>query len=248
MTIVAERSWDDIFAGHLPENPACTAWRQAVTTMAERAKAALPECNGRVESAVKLVLAGDVELLPDGTATVASQSNGTAAYVVVNGTCECPDFPRAPHGFCKHRLAYGIHKRALTLVQQTLKAQEKAHQTHQSAPVTPQDGPESTIAPTDNPQVKAPLPEAPASVNVRLMLAGREVQVTLRDADEDRLLERLRRLLERFPATSQGQGQGEPEPSPTILCARHRVPMRQHRNARGSWWAHKTADGWCHGR
>ena len=46
--------------------PARQAWRQAVAEVAEKAKAALPECNGRVESAAKMVLAGDVELLPDG--------------------------------------------------------------------------------------------------------------------------------------------------------------------------------------
>jgi hypothetical protein len=55
-------------------------WRQAVATVAERAKAALPACNGRVEAAVKIVLAGDVELLADGSAKVASQSNGSTTY------------------------------------------------------------------------------------------------------------------------------------------------------------------------
>ena len=60
-----------------------------------RRKAKLPECNGRVDSAVKLVLAGDVELLADGTAKVASQSNGTTAYHVVNGHCDCQDFAKA---------------------------------------------------------------------------------------------------------------------------------------------------------
>jgi len=45
-----------------------------------KAKATLPECHGRVDAAVKLVLAGDVELLADGKAKVASQSNGTTAY------------------------------------------------------------------------------------------------------------------------------------------------------------------------
>jgi hypothetical protein len=48
------------------------------------------------------VLAGDVELLADGTAKVASQSNGTTAYHVVNGHCDCRDFDKAPHQFCKH--------------------------------------------------------------------------------------------------------------------------------------------------
>ena len=58
-------------------SPDRAAWREAVAAIAEKAKAKLPECNGRVDKAVALVLNGDVELLPDGTAKVASQSNGT---------------------------------------------------------------------------------------------------------------------------------------------------------------------------
>ena len=41
--------------------PDRTAWREAVAEIADKAKAKLPECNGRVDSAVKIVLAGDVE-------------------------------------------------------------------------------------------------------------------------------------------------------------------------------------------
>src|SRR5207245_6918941 len=83
-------------------------WRKAVAKIAEKAKATLPECNGRVDSAVKIVLAGDVELLPDGKAKVASQSNGTTTYFVVNGECQCKDFPKAPSNWCKHRISAGI--------------------------------------------------------------------------------------------------------------------------------------------
>src|SRR6266851_204372 len=97
MAIVTEISWNDMFDGKpLPENPARTAWREAVAEIADKAKVALPECNGRVDSAVKIVLAGDVELQTDGTAKVGSQSNGTTAYHIVNGACTCKDFPKAP--------------------------------------------------------------------------------------------------------------------------------------------------------
>jgi len=87
-----------------PLPPDRTAWRAAVAAIAEKAKTKLPECNGRVDKAVALVLNGDVELLADGRAKVASQSNGTAEYLVVNGECTCKDFAKAPHGFCKHRV------------------------------------------------------------------------------------------------------------------------------------------------
>src|SRR5262249_25422982 len=121
MAIVTEISWDDMLDGKpVPDNPARTAWRDAVSEIADKAKATLPECHGRVDSAVKIVLAGDVELQADGTAKVASQSNGTMAYFVVDGECTCKDYPKAPQGFCEHRLAYGIHKRAMALAKQKL--------------------------------------------------------------------------------------------------------------------------------
>src|SRR5262244_3223942 len=119
MTIVAQFSWDDI-ADPTFENPARKIWRDAVAEIAEKAKATLPECNGRVDSAVKMVLAGDVELLPDATVKVASQSNGTTKYFIVNGECSCKDYPKAPSHWCKHRIAFGIHKRAYTLAKQRL--------------------------------------------------------------------------------------------------------------------------------
>jgi hypothetical protein len=65
---------------HHTDNGARAAWYAAVTEIAERAKQTLSECNGRFDKAVALVLNGNVELLPNGKARVASQANGT---------CEC---------------------------------------------------------------------------------------------------------------------------------------------------------------
>jgi len=78
--------WEDNSA---PEGRSRAAWRAAVAAIAAKAHEKLPECNGRVDSAVKLVLTGDVELLADGTARVASQSDGTTTYHIVNGHCDC---------------------------------------------------------------------------------------------------------------------------------------------------------------
>jgi hypothetical protein len=99
MVAVKEFSWEEVSS---PDFGARAAWRAAVEDIADKARAKLPECNGRVDSAVKIVLAGDLELLPDGRAKVASQSNGTAEYLVVNGECTCKDFAKAPHQLCKH--------------------------------------------------------------------------------------------------------------------------------------------------
>src|SRR5215472_6439293 len=120
MSIVASYDWESDTFTHHGDNGAHQAWREAVAAIAEKAKAKLPECNGRVDKAVALVLAGDVELLPDGTAKVASQSNGTTQYHVVNGHCDCRDYEKAPHNYCKHRLSAAIARRAQELTKAKL--------------------------------------------------------------------------------------------------------------------------------
>jgi hypothetical protein len=96
------------------------------------------------------------------------------------------------------------------------------------------------------PKADAPatgLPEAPASCNVYVTLAGRKVQLTLRDSDETRLLQRLEALLTRFPA----EDETDQEP-PEGWCPVYRCQMTQHHNAKGSWSSHKLDNGkWCHG-
>ena len=189
MAIVTEYDWEsDTFTHHTQEHAARTAWRAAVQEIAERAKQTLPDCMGRVDAAVKIVLAGDVELLPDGTARIASQSNGTTHYHVVNGHCDCRDYEKAPHNFCKHRLSAAIARRAQDLVKAKREGATtgQAEAPHPPAPAQPEAPP-------------APLPEAPASVNVHLTVSGRQVQLTLRDSDESRLLARLDAVLQRFP-------------------------------------------------
>src|SRR5262249_8447269 len=111
MVAVSTLSWEEI-ASPAFDSPARTAWRQAVEEVASNARATLSESQGRIDSAVKIVLAGDVEVLEGGTARVASQSHGTTQYLVCNGSCTCADYPRAPQSLCKHRLAAAIHRRA----------------------------------------------------------------------------------------------------------------------------------------
>jgi hypothetical protein len=238
MAIVASYDWEsDSWTHHNGDNPARTAWRDAVSEVAERAKAALPEAvNGRIEKAVTIVLAGDVELMVDGQAKVASQSNGTTEYFVVNGSCNCPDFPKAPQGFCKHRLSAAIARRASALAKQRLAQLDHASNgTSQPRTEHPQGSPQG--------QAISALPEAPASANCHVMLAGRQVQVTLRDTDEQRLLARLEALLKRFPV------EDEPEQEPSEgWCSTHGVQMKLRNGAHGSWWSHKTTQGWCKGK
>ena len=197
------------------------AWRLAVADIATRAKAKLPECHGRIDAAVKLVLVGDVELLPDGGARVASRSDATVQYHAVNGHCDCRDYPRAPGNLCAHRLAYGIARRATELVSQ-------------SPPV--ETGPRMLP-----PAPATALPEAPASCNVYVTISGHKVQVTLRDQDEQRMLARLATLLQQYPAP-------EPTARPEGWCAVHAVQMQQTTKEGRSWWSHRHEGHWCKGK
>ncbi len=246
MVAVIETSWQDILdVKPLPENPTRKFWREAVAEIAEKAKATLPECNGRVDSAVKIVLAGDIELLADGKAKVASQSNGTTVYHIVNGECSCKDFSKAPSGWCKHRIAAGLHKRAHALT--TKRLAERDHASKGTTKPTPEHADTEALGatPVQEP-VAAPvtpaLPEAPASCNVYVNIGGRNVQVTLRDTDEQHMLTRLATLLQRFPVVEDHKEQAQKEG----WCHKHNVQMKLNHGKRGSWWSHKTPNGeWC---
>src|SRR5262245_42125547 len=161
MAILTSYDWESDTWTYNGDNPARTAWREAIAAIAEKAKAKLPECNGRVDKAVAIVLNGDVELLSDGTAKVASQSNGTTAYHVVNGHCDCHDYEKAPHKLCKHRLSAAIARRA----QELTKAKLDAPSTSQAEPPS-QPTPAQPDAPT------ALLPEAPVSITLKATLHG----------------------------------------------------------------------------
>jgi hypothetical protein len=93
-------------------------WETAVCLATTKARAALPHSNGRVDKAQQLVLDGAVEVLDDHTARVTSQRDGETVYYVVNGTCQCRDFPNAPHLMCKHRIARGIAVRAVQIARE----------------------------------------------------------------------------------------------------------------------------------
>src|SRR5215510_8828653 len=84
--------------------------------------------------------------------------------------------------------------------------------------------------------------EASCSVNVRLPLGGREIQLTLRDSDEKRLLVRLAEILIQFP-----------QEAPSVdhenhLCPIHHVPMPERQGKHGKFRSHKTQSGWCTGK
>jgi len=230
MVAVKEITWEEASAPGF-EQTTRQAWRAAVAEIADKARNKLPECSGRVDSAVKIVLAGDVELLPDGTAKVASQSNGTTAYHVVNGHCDCRDYEKAPHNFCKHRLSAAIARRTQELLKAKLEGATngQAEAPHQPTPAQPE-------TPT------APLPEAPVSITLKASLHGHEVLVTLRGVDFASVKAQVEDASQWLQAQSGHTADDTPQ------CPKHGVPMKLNHKDGRSWWSHKTADGWCKGK
>ncbi len=205
------------------------AFRAALAALATKTHTKMPSLNGRIEKACKLVLAGDVEL-QGANALVHSLSDPAKTYTLEPGHCTCADFPRAPESLCAHRLAAGFARKLAELLPEP-----------QSPPVET-EGVGSASPPP-------PLPEAPASVNVHLTIAGRQVQLTLRDTDETRLLARLEAVLQRFPLPHEPvQRHGDSHNAHEGWCSQHGVQMRQTSKNGRVWWSHRTDQGWCKGR
>jgi hypothetical protein len=116
-------------------------FRAIVNDLAAKAKETLPACQGRIDAAVSLVLAGDVALQPDGLAIVGSATTPSITYTV-NGTCACPDFGRAPEGWCKHKIARALQIRTERAMRDALDAE---------ASRMPQDARNPEDAPTHPP-------------------------------------------------------------------------------------------------
>jgi hypothetical protein len=92
-----------------------------------------------------------------------------------------------------------------------------------------------------------PLPEAPASVNVRLQIDGRDCQLTLRDTNEARLLQRLQAVLAQYPAP-QPTPQAPPQGPGQEWCSKHQTAMKRHENAKGVWYSHYVDGAHCIGK
>lgn len=94
------------------ESAACVQFDHALRAAANRYTATYPTHETRIQRGLEIALSGGVLLQADGVAIVASQTYPGEAYHV-NGRCGCPDEPKAPKGYCKHRYAKSIYKAAL---------------------------------------------------------------------------------------------------------------------------------------
>src|SRR5262245_51785674 len=192
------------------------------------------------DSAVKIVLAGDVDLLDDGTAKVASQSHGQTVYHIVNGSCDCKDYPKAPSNWCKHRIAAGIQKRAYALAKTKL-AQFDSASNGTSEPAAGQAQVEA--------RAEAPaLPEAPVSITLKATLHGHEVMVTLRGVDFASVKAQVEYASEWLSVQappmqppSQGTAQHRGDESP--YCHAHNAVLKRYERGGQVWYSHKAADG-----
>jgi hypothetical protein len=119
--------------------PAQPLFHEAVIDIAERAKGVLPECHDRIERAVQLLLSGEVQALLDGTVQVRDPEQEGAIYRVQD-TCPCPESAQAPRGWCAHRLAGAIAKRASALVKTRLETPSAAAQPEPPIPPEMEDG------------------------------------------------------------------------------------------------------------
>jgi hypothetical protein len=97
-------------------SPDRQAFREMLATLAAKTKIKIPALNGRVEKAVRLALAGDVDLHADGTATVFSSSDASKRYEIRDGHCDCQDYEQAPQHLCQHRLSAGLVRRTQELL------------------------------------------------------------------------------------------------------------------------------------
>jgi hypothetical protein len=201
-----------------------TAFRNVVAQVAEKAKARLPQAvNGRIESAVKLVLVQDVTPQADGSILVGSSTDPLKVYRLVGTSCECVDFTRgqAPGGWCQHRIAAGIARRVQELLppDPTPVVQVPVEPWPDNDPEELQTGEEPTAPPRTTrdtspaPGTPTGLPEARCSLNVHMVIDGVPVQMTLRGHEEREVLARLKAVLEQYPQPqppAQAATQGRP--------------------------------------
>jgi hypothetical protein len=202
-----------------------------------------PSVHERLEKGFKLVATEQVRAIPCQDGNWFVQGSEVEPYLVVREPvwqCECPD-----HHYrtimCAHIIA----------VQLWVRATQMAHtaQPESLAEPTPEHAPAPALLEETAP-VPTPLPEAPCSVNCHVLIAGRQVQVTLRGTDEAEVLTRLEAVLARYPlpqAAAAPQGQEPREGWCTIhTCTMH---FNEGKDGRQGWWSHRTQEGrWCQGK
>jgi hypothetical protein len=245
-------------------------FRTTVAQVAEQARAILPQAvNGRVESAIKLVLAQDVITLPDGRIEVGSSSDPLKVYKLEGSACTCQDFVygKAPDGWCAHKIAANLQRSVERVLARAPLLPVDPEMVEPWADNDPEPEPEAVEVPCA-PTAPAPLPEAAFSLTLKGTLDGQEALLTARGqtAAEFRAnLAAIRGLLDARPQPqTPAQASSPAQPlSPqqhnaaamhrpvTGFCQIHNVEMKwnEGRDGRKGWHSHRADDGsWCKGR
>lgn len=242
-------------------------WEEQVSDATKRALKVMGDAHTeRITKGMHIVLEGAVTMprpCSDEVAMITS-SDSIIGYRCDKHSCTCEDFKRgnAPHGWCKHRFARAIYIRAHALRKIEQHTDYVALEPDSGCwiPVdedgTPCHATDSTCTHAAAPEHKeasmpTTFPEAPASVNVRVLVRGRECQFTLRDMDERRLLQRLHTFLEQFPTEAQSTivTPHAPAPQSAPICQYHGA-MKASAKAAGTWYCPaKMGDGsYCKSR
>jgi hypothetical protein len=249
-TCVASLDWDAVYGpAPLPPTPR-QGWRAHVAQAQAALECEYPGLVGRIRAAAKIVLADDV-IPGDGRFTVGSQSDAGLRYVV-DGQCDCRDAERVEGGRCKHWLAVALLTMARQAAGRATPAAQKETTVHEP---TEQDEwisaeAEVTPAPTPTPATE---PYAPSTLCLKARVGEIELSWTLRGSDED-VAARAQRVLAYVARLQQAKAPEAPAPPPAApaqdtegWCPIHQTWMKKQHNARGAWWSHQAADGWCKG-
>jgi hypothetical protein len=193
-------------------------------------QASHPELEAEIARASALIRLGMVTPSPDDpTVGQVLSSDGQKVYHV-NSHCDCE---AGQHGrACKHVSGWRLY--------QHIQGKVEAQATPEDIRVDPKNSPLPEVVATGY-----NLPEAPASCNVRVQVAGREVQWTLRDHDEARLATRLEALLARYPLP---QPPAQAASTAEGWCSKHGQQMKENQKDGRRWFSHQVDGQWCKGR
>ena len=192
-----------------------------------------PEYNGRLDKAIDLVLSGAVTLHDDDTATVKS---GRHTYQL-EPDCTCQDSQNRTM-YCKHYLAVRLLKRTYERLGEH--AGGNGHEVHNTDP---------------QPTVWE-CAQAPSSCTLKWSCNGIEMLLTLRDATDDALFSRIKRVLpkieKKLDAQHQMQNGGDNGQHDASYCTIHQVTMTHSKDGKGCY--HKAGEKpggkaiWCRGK
>ena len=182
-----------------------------------------PLLKAALDRAFTLLVNGDLFPLDDGhTAHVRSQSDPGVSYVV-NGSCDClaTQYRKEP---CVHRYAFRLYHKAVERLTGDPEERWELAETAEAPPLA----------------VPPALPEAPASITVRMTIAGHtDCLLTLRDTDDARLLVRMAAVLAQHPAPASPQGQPQSQPQSPVPACQYHGPMKASTKAPGTFFCTK---------